>query len=81
MKVFGICIEAIVNATHAFAHLIEQVPGSQRRHGEFLGLVIPVHTNSTQGEVNDDERFFACRAAMLSDDFRLDGLMCGLHQS
>jgi hypothetical protein len=42
---------------------------------------VPVHAHSTQGEVNDDERFFACRAAMLSDDFRLDGLMCGLHQS
>lgn len=64
------------NAMHAFAHLTEQVPGSQMRHGGFLGFVVPVHAHSTQGEFNDDERFFAGRAAMLSDDFRLDGLMC-----
>ena len=49
MNVFSICIEAIVNATHAFAHLSEQVLGSQSRQGVFFGFVIPVYTDSTQG--------------------------------
>ena len=35
--------------THAFAHLNEKAPGSQKRRGDFLGFVIPVHTHSTQG--------------------------------
>ncbi len=43
------CIEAIVNATHAFAHLTEQVLGSHNRQGVFLGFVVPVHTYSAQG--------------------------------
>lgn len=34
--------------THAFAHLNEKAPGSQKRRADFLGLVIPVHTHSTQ---------------------------------
>jgi hypothetical protein len=81
INLLSICFEAIVNATHAFVHLTEQVPENQRRHGDFFGFVEPVHAYSTQGEVNDDEELFPYRAAMLCDNFRPYWLIYRLHQS